>query len=391
LSDFTAANILLQLANIDEWTIDEIHERLGVPQTRDLHRIAGGVNELSGPRYTVNAISMKMVDPQWLSDQIMIIDFGIAFLKEQSSNDIGTPKAYCAPEFNFHSPRSCSSDIWALGCTIFEIRTGTSLFRYKGPPTRDQILISMIQVLGTLPDIWWKEWKGGRNWYDVEIKDGGELAGNLIGTLFRKIMQIGLHDGDAVASLPTNKGLDFKKLLEGTKPTQLTSYDLHRDSTNRLLALVEELTTSEAADVMELVNKPSSGSSQERSQEKSSSGSGNKNQTGSGSGSGSSGMKSSEKSIPSEGISTGKVDSGTGTGTETEGQVGAGVALDKFAGIAVEDFLESSGTIISVAEAAGLENLLRTALAFLPGKRLPADKIARHHWFSDKYELAATN
>jgi serine/threonine-protein kinase SRPK3 len=368
---------------------------LGVPQTQDLRRVPGGANELTGPRYTVNAISMKLVDPQWLSDQIIIIDFGIAFLEEQSSNDIGTPKAYCAPEFNFHSLRSRSSDIWALGCTIFEIRTGTSLFRYRGAPTRDQILISMVQVLGTLPDIWWKQWKEGRNWYDVEIKDGGELAGNIIGTLFRQIMQIGLHDGDAAAIIRKNS--DFKKAPEEPKATQQSLSDRHRESTNRLVALVEELTTSEAADVIDLVNKPSSGSSQERSEGKARSGSGNKNQTGSGSGSGSSHAKSLEKSIPSEGISTGKADSGTGMGTEmgtgmgTEGQVSASVALDKAAGLATEDFLEPPGTIIAVAEAAGLENLLRAALAFLPGKRLPADEIATHHWFSESYESAVTN
>jgi serine/threonine-protein kinase SRPK3 len=339
---------------------------------------------------------MKMVDPQWLSDQIMIIDFGIAFLEEQSSNDIGTPRAYCAPEFNFHSPRSRSSDIWALGCTIFEIRTGTSLFRYKGTPTRDQILISMVQVLGTLPDIWWKQWKEGRNWYDVEIMDGGELAGNLIGTLFRQIMQIGLHDGDAAATTRNNS--DFKKVPGDPKPTQPSSYDRHQDNTDRLVALVEELTTSEAADVMELANKPSSGSSQERSEDKGSSGSGNKIQSSSGAGSGSSHAKSSEKSIPSEGISktippegmsTGKGDSGTGMGTE--GQVSASVALDKAVGVATEDFLESAGTIIAVAEAAGFENLLRTALAFLPEKRLRADEIATHHWFSDNYDSAVTD
>jgi serine/threonine-protein kinase SRPK3 len=56
--DFTAANILLQLANIDEWTVDQIHERLGRPLTRDLHRSPGGVEDLSGPRYTISSIDM---------------------------------------------------------------------------------------------------------------------------------------------------------------------------------------------------------------------------------------------------------------------------------------------------------------------------------------------
>jgi serine/threonine-protein kinase SRPK3 len=65
----------------------------------------------------------------------MIIDFGVAFHQDQSSPDIGTPKIYCAPEFLFDHARSVSSDIWALGCTLFEIRTGASLFRYKGRPS----------------------------------------------------------------------------------------------------------------------------------------------------------------------------------------------------------------------------------------------------------------
>lgn len=68
---------------------------------------------------------MKQVDPQWLSDQIMIIDFGISFLEEYSSTQIGTPKSYCAPEFNFNEGRSMKSDVWALGCI--------SLFPYPPP------------------------------------------------------------------------------------------------------------------------------------------------------------------------------------------------------------------------------------------------------------------
>jgi serine/threonine-protein kinase SRPK3 len=75
--DFTAANILLQLVNIDEWTIEEIRDRLGIPETRRVYRSAGATENLSEPKYTVKESSMKEVHPKWLSDQIMIIDFGI--------------------------------------------------------------------------------------------------------------------------------------------------------------------------------------------------------------------------------------------------------------------------------------------------------------------------
>lgn len=72
--DFTAANILLQLANIDEWTVDQIHERLGKPLTQDLHRVVG-VDDLSGPRYTISTIDMvSQISPSPKTDSTQLAD-----------------------------------------------------------------------------------------------------------------------------------------------------------------------------------------------------------------------------------------------------------------------------------------------------------------------------
>jgi len=327
----------------------------------------------------------KLVDPQWLSDQIMIIDFGIAFLQEHSSSEIGTPKAYCAPEFNFGSPRSVSSDTWALGCTIFEIRTGACLFRYRGVPTRDQVLVSMVQMLGKLPEVWWEDWEKGHNWYDLEVQVGGEMADTPLGHLHHQIMEIGIHDGDEAAdpSLYKNHDLKHETLVENEKERGPTSWQAHRDSTNRLVALVDELTTSEAAEVMDQINKgPNSGSSQE----KTSSGS-NKNHSGSGAASGSSNAKSGEKSISSEGISTGVPASGDlGTAGEVPTPELNSGSLVIPAVIGIAEFLEPTGTTISTVEADSLEDLLREALTFLPEQRRTPLIISRHHWFRDEYE-----
>lgn len=395
-SDLTAANILLQLANIDEWSIEEIHDRLGEPQTHVLHRGVGQIGEYSGPKYTVNAISMKLVDPQWLSDQIMIIDFGIAFMEEQSSVDIGTPKNYCAPEFNFKSPRSIGSDIWALGCTIFEIRTGSCLYRYRGIPTRDQMLIATVKILGKLPDAWWDLWEDGRTWYDLEIQSGGQLSEIIAGTLFKEIMKIGLHDGDSHGAEPTHKDLGFgadnADEDENLKRKHHSSSEKHVTTTTRLVALVEELTTSEANYVMaQIEHAHSPGSTHEKSgssHEKTHSGSVSSNKNQSGSGSGSSGARSGEKSISSEGVSTGATKSRAATIASTAGiatETGADRRLPRSGDIEVPvmiaEFLEPSGTIISVAEAEALENLLRKAMQFLPEDRSPAAELAKHDWF----------
>jgi serine/threonine-protein kinase SRPK3 len=317
----------------------------------------------------------------------MIIDFGIAFLEEHSSVDIGTPKAYCAPEFNFGCPRSVSSDTWALGCTIFEIRAGACLFKFRGVPTRDQVLVSMVQLLGKLPEIWWKEWEEGHNWFDIEVQVGGEMADSVQGNLHHQIMQIGMHDGDAASdpSLYKNHDLKHDVVIESDSEKAPTASQAHRDSTNRLVALVEELTTSEAADVIEQINKSSSSGS---SHEKSTSGSSNKNNSGSGAASGSSVTKSGEKSISSEGISTGV--------PATRGDIPAKKSVSDprlesmpvAITLGIAEFLEATGTTISLVEADSLEGLLRETLIFLPEERVTPLELAKHHWFCGDYKRA---
>lgn len=357
---------------------------------------------------------MKEVDPKWLSDQIMIIDFGIAFLQEQSSPDIGTPKAYCAPEFLFDIPRSIASDVWALGCTIFEIRTGSSLFRYRGVPTRDQQLMGLVEMLGKLPLEWWDRWEKGREWYGNEIKVGGELAETIQGTLHQDIMEIGLHDGDA-ATYPSNRINAAFAGHSALAKLHATLSEQHHERTNRLVALVEELTTSEAADVIALVNKSSS--SQEKSNSKSSPASGSGSGSGSGYGSGSAGKlltgsasgsgsgtgsskqplsgsgsvsgtvssstKSGEKSISSEGLSNGTLSTAREKATIPEQNIVNPQGGPFLATVA--EFLEMKGTTITGVEGGDLEDLLRKALKFLPEQRSSPEELAKHKWFSTNY------
>lgn len=348
----------------------------------------------SRPRYTVDEVSMKEVDPQWLADQIMIIDFGIAFLQDQPSPDIGTPKNYCAPEFLFKTGRSVRSDVWALGCTIFEIRTGAGLFQYQATSTRDQRLVAMVDLLGPLPEKWWDKWKEGRKWYDTETRLGGQLAEATSGTLFREIMEIGVHDGESSPRKDRAPKLDV--VVEESGKRQTSTVEDEMNATSRLIALVAEITTSEAAEVIARVNELSMSSPD---QKKPGSSDSDKNESGGSSSlnakgnSGSSNAKSGEKSISSEGISTG---AGTGaltsTGTTTidigvEGNNVVALAKDLVEAGKVEEFLELVGTKITNNEAEALEDLLRKALMHLPEQRLRASELAKHHWFFDKYEV----
>ncbi|TAQ87673.1 hypothetical protein B7494_g4029 [Chlorociboria aeruginascens] len=129
-------------------------------------------------------------------------------------------------------------------------------------------------------------------------------------------------------------------------------------STRRIIAMVGELTTSGAADVIAQANTSTSGSAFENESNNTKSSPGTSTDT------------SAEKSISSEGIPTGgsiatAVERVKNViGTEAFGVVGS--IEDATATARVEDFLEPAGTRISVEEARGLENLLRKALRYLP-------------------------
>jgi serine/threonine protein kinase len=43
---------------------------------------------------------------------------------------VGTP-LYMAPEIYFNKPYTCSVDIWALGCVLFELITGERPYESK--------------------------------------------------------------------------------------------------------------------------------------------------------------------------------------------------------------------------------------------------------------------
>lgn len=113
---------------------------------------------------------MAGIDPRWIAEDILVIDFGQSFFSTQPpSKGVGTPLAYCAPELIFDNEASVRSDTWALGCSIFEIRAGAALFMsfFGG---RDEILRQMVQTLGKLPDRWWSRWETRNRAFDESGK-----------------------------------------------------------------------------------------------------------------------------------------------------------------------------------------------------------------------------
>lgn len=89
-----------------------------------------------------------------LKNRIRLMDFGISYFAEKPLTDLGTPPAFAAPEILFEKTAGQTTDLWALGCTIYTIRSNAKLFeiRWGGLPT--ECIGAMVEVLGPPPPKW---------------------------------------------------------------------------------------------------------------------------------------------------------------------------------------------------------------------------------------------
>lgn len=85
------------------------------------------------PRYIVVPSNLTK-SSEYVSNDIAVIDFGESFLASNAPASTGIPGPYCAPEAFFEncSTFGFGSDIWALGCSIFEVRRSGEPFLYNG-------------------------------------------------------------------------------------------------------------------------------------------------------------------------------------------------------------------------------------------------------------------
>lgn len=68
-----------------------------------------------------------------------------------------------APESFFGEPIGPAANIWAFGCTVFNICTNGHLFD-GFMPSKDSILVEMADSLGAFPPQWCEKWES-RSYY----------------------------------------------------------------------------------------------------------------------------------------------------------------------------------------------------------------------------------
>jgi serine/threonine-protein kinase SRPK3 len=170
-TDVSASNVLFRLNDsIDTWSQAEVYEQLGQPTKDKIATISGSAPGASAPKYIVEPCTL--LNPKLLSEDILLVDFGCAFPSNDppsNPDEIGLTMSYSAPEVIFDSKLSVYSDIWALGCVLFEIRSGGQLFGdWIG--TKDDVLRQIVQAFGKLPEPWWSMWDQRGAFFD----DNGE-------------------------------------------------------------------------------------------------------------------------------------------------------------------------------------------------------------------------
>lgn len=164
--DFRPANILVKLTSLDHLSEEEVISLFGQPQIAQVRTESGGELPAFSPSYLVLPADTSSLGSEYLTDQICVIDFGEAYPFTSPPEDLGMPENYLAPEILLEEEDAVgpACDMWALGCTLFEIRQQIPLFYMIYD--LDELLAEMVRFFGEFPADWWDKWDARKQFFD---------------------------------------------------------------------------------------------------------------------------------------------------------------------------------------------------------------------------------
>ncbi|KAL4922083.1 kinase-like domain-containing protein [Aspergillus aurantiobrunneus] len=163
--DFRPHNILLRTSGLNGLSEDEALQYLDYPLIADVTNDAGeSPTDASAPVYLVYPVEYHPGNCARASEQISVIDLGEAYEITNPPVKLGIPLPYAAVETLFGSKAGPASDIWALACTMFEIRTGERLFGLFDD-NKDDYFSLVAEMLGPFPESWWSSWQNRTSYY----------------------------------------------------------------------------------------------------------------------------------------------------------------------------------------------------------------------------------
>ncbi|PCD28747.1 hypothetical protein AU210_011305 [Fusarium oxysporum f. sp. radicis-cucumerinum] len=176
------------------------------------------VFRIQAPRYIVGNLDFTSAE-DLIRDEICLIDCDQAFLTSAPPRKtLGTPPGFLVPEVAVGKSASPASDVWALGCSILQIRSGSSPFSIPNVDSPANLLGWVSEYIGRMPTSW------------------GEP----------------LFDDDGLPTTDTTNGESLGEILENTRSLKQWISDIWDQPDN-----LEELqSTSTAPDRVKDENKP---------------------------------------------------------------------------------------------------------------------------------------
>ncbi|UNI22323.1 hypothetical protein JDV02_008222 [Purpureocillium takamizusanense] len=171
--DLHLGNLLLQLpASLNNLSIRQLYAGYGEPEQEPVVRLdtQAASTEPGVPSYAVPPVWLGIESKEIILGEakLLLSDFGVAFRPSDNSRfESYTPLVYRPPEAFFEptTPLTFASDIWSLGCVIFELLAHRSLIDGFLAP-QDEITAQQVELQGLMPPEWWTRWEKRPNWYD---------------------------------------------------------------------------------------------------------------------------------------------------------------------------------------------------------------------------------
>jgi serine/threonine-protein kinase SRPK3 len=153
--DVTTANIVFSLPDIDRYTEGDILRLFGVPETAPLETESGETLGPEAPRYIVKALDFLSSAENVIGSDTYLLDFDQSFaVSSPPETMLGTPVEFLAPEVAVGLSASPASDIWALGCVIYRLRSGEGPFSGIDVWTPRDLIDVVVRTLGDIPTSW---------------------------------------------------------------------------------------------------------------------------------------------------------------------------------------------------------------------------------------------
>lgn len=154
--NLTGSSVLFQLTNFDSWSVEKVYEQLSRPAVGGLGSSVLS-REPSTPEYLVGSAEFFRAAPGLLTGDISIIGYTDSFRiktpEALSANEDKLPNGFTAPEILFGFKGKFPSDLWALGCIIYQIRSGQLLFHCSVDVSPAEAIRKIVDIIGNLPTI----------------------------------------------------------------------------------------------------------------------------------------------------------------------------------------------------------------------------------------------